>query len=165
MGKLEKPEGKKLRYSPNTERKQDISGEKTDWKRPNNNFEAGEWAKPCLYMGECSGIHSISKCPVTTKEKRRELLDKHFGTKRKKKSGTAAVLRLPSGLGPKAEERRYKILLNDIQAVALGNSGANYSTIPSDVFESISEKYPGIPDEVGGCATDTRKMCSYVYYI
>lgn len=148
VGKIEEIKRKKLRRSPRTQRKKDLDGDKTDWKRPNEKFKAGDWDRPCLNVEECSEIHSISKCPVTPKEKRCELLDKHFDTKKStKKSARAAVLRSASELSRKAEEGRYKELLNYIEMVALKDSDAVYYTIPSNVFESISAKNPVILGE------------------
>lgn len=141
--KTEEPERMKLRRDSRA-RKHGNSIYRAVEKKPTEKFEAEEWDKPCMNTEECSGIHPFSKCPITTKEKRRELLDEHFGRKKGNKNTKAAVLRSPSELTPNTEKGRYRILLHDTEAVGLGDSGADYSKIPSDTFEKISAKDPGL---------------------
>lgn len=40
------------------------------------------------------------------------------------------------------EEGWYSILLNEVEQVCLGDSGADFSTISSTVFDAIREKHP-----------------------
>lgn len=75
--------------------------------------------KPCLNKDKCNGFHPISRCPVTAAEKRRALLDKHFGKRtRPLKSTKAAVLRSELTLIRNADNGRYHICLNDVETVA-----------------------------------------------
>lgn len=73
---------------------------------------------------------------MTTKEKRLELLDQHFKEKKTNKAGVA-FLRTSDDLEPGDEEGRYMVLLNDIESVALGDSGADYWTILFEVFDAL----------------------------
>lgn len=43
---------------------------------------------------------------------------------------------------PNEDEGRYSVLLEEVREVALGDSGANYSTISSAVFAVTRETYP-----------------------
>lgn len=82
---------------------------------------------------------------MTTKEERRELLDQHFYRMRKnRKSAQAAVLLSACKSTPNAEEVNYKISLNNSETVDLGDSGAEYSTLPSDIFSLVRSKYPEV---------------------
>lgn len=86
---------------------------------------------------------------MKTKEERRELLDQHLDMKRMNETNTkAAVLRSACKPTPNAEEGGYNISLNDIETVPLGNSGADYSSLPSELLSLVRCKYPRVAAEL-----------------
>eukprot|EP00737_Agarophyton_chilense_P002770 gb/GEZJ01003186.1/.p1 GENE.gb/GEZJ01003186.1/~~gb/GEZJ01003186.1/.p1 ORF type:complete len:213 (-),score=30.13 gb/GEZJ01003186.1/:90-728(-) len=94
---------------------------------------------------KCKGIHHISKCPVTSKEKRRELLNEYFAKKTDgSKTSKIAAVRSALETSPNAEEGRYKVILYDIEEVALGDLGADHSTVSTTVLSAIQEKHPDV---------------------
>lgn len=103
------------------------------------------WDKPCLNK-ECNGIHPIRECPIKPKEMQNQFLDEFFGSKKKRDKSTklAALRSTPTGV-PNEEEGRYAILLNDVHAIGLGDSGADMSAILISVFNEIRRKHPKTP--------------------
>lgn len=69
---------------------------------------------------------------MTTKEERRHLFDQHFG-KTKTNKARVALIRTLDDFDPDTENERYRVFLNDSEAVALGDSDADYSAILTDV--------------------------------
>lgn len=80
---------------------------------------------------------------MTTKEERRELLDQLFRIKKTNKA-SVALIRSSDDLDPNAGKERYRVLLNDIEAVALRHSRADYSAILTEGFDAIKSWFPGL---------------------
>eukprot|EP00737_Agarophyton_chilense_P003015 gb/GEZJ01003494.1/.p1 GENE.gb/GEZJ01003494.1/~~gb/GEZJ01003494.1/.p1 ORF type:complete len:632 (+),score=64.87 gb/GEZJ01003494.1/:1029-2924(+) len=107
----------------------------------------GEWNNPCL-NNDCDGIHPIRKCLLTPKEKLNELLKKLLANKKQSDKNTnLASVRSVSYTYPNENDGWYSILVNDVEEVALRDSGADFSTISRTVFEKIKKQRPSTPFE------------------
>lgn len=98
---------------------------------------------------ECGGIHPIRKCAITSKTKQRKLLEKYWAQKKKQKKDVT-ISAIPSGEDPVPDknDRRYAVTPNGIETVALGDSGAEFSTISKELFMEILEKHPETVQEL-----------------
>lgn len=136
-------------------------------KRPHKNIghqnkgkRPREWTRDCLNP-KCSGKHRMSDCPITPHEEAKELLQKHWAETRKKpKQGFSGTR---SYEDPHSEDGRYRVFMDEVESVALGDSGATFNAIPKTLFEKVIKVNKHIkrsqlpkPIELQNAITDTN---------
>lgn len=101
----------------------------------------GKWDKPCLNP-ECSEKHRLKDCKITDAIKKKELYNKYFESNKK---NLKVLSKKADGLieenTPNPGDGRYRVTLEgEVNAVALGDYGADVSVISEDVFKEICAK-------------------------
>lgn len=105
------------------------------------------WDQPCLNKEECDGIHRIKDCPKTSEKKKKELLDAYW----KERKAAKAVRNTEGTSGyehPDADSGRYRVKIDDaVDAVALGDSGSDFSAITTKILKQMILANPKLKPE------------------
>ncbi len=79
---------------------------------------------------ECNEVHRLIDCPKTSDEKRKELLDAYYNSKKSAKSVRNTESEPIKTEHADATKRRYRVLLADkVETIALGDSGSDFNAI------------------------------------
>lgn len=101
-----------------------------------------EWKFDCLNP-QCKEKHKIRDCPITPVEEQKRLLAEFRSSRHKKKRVKAVLQGMPQKAIRSADqdEGRYKVILNDdLDAIALGDYGADVNLITKVEFDTIISK-------------------------
>lgn len=115
------------------------------YKRGQNDRRGSSWNLPCLNKNVCSGIHRISECPVTSDEKKKELLDEYRRSARHTNKGKQVRMQAMKDslnvIKACSEADRFDIRLEDkIPSIALGDTGSDESAIDARLFREIKNE-------------------------
>ena len=99
-------------------------------KEKKNRGKNATWTDLCLNP-KCDKIHAVKDCHDISKEDRKMLLRQHYDKKKK------SLSRLVGSLS--RDGRWSSIIENKVDAIALGDIGADYSAIPRSLVNSLSQ--------------------------
>ena len=120
-----------------------------------------KWSEPCLNP-KCSEKHRIKDCPITSEEERQAFLSEYYDNKKTSKSvkalsndpaedsEKATPLGVqqdsdPAKVTPDPEAGRFRVLIEDkVEAVILGDSGAEFSALPDSLMQKVLKVDPEI---------------------
>lgn len=130
-----------------------------------------KWEEMSL-NSDCSEKHRLKDCRNTSAEKKKELLKDFYANKRKAKttgkssakedetSKEVKAVSCPATIAPNADRGRYSIKLEgEVEAIMLGDYGADVSVMPISRFEKVWAAVPAVEEKI---SKEKRKLvCAF----
>ena len=118
------------------------------------------WKLGCLNKEHCQGIHRIMDCPITTEDRKKELLNEARENKKRKGNGKkfSKISVTPTIVASVSDDRYDVILGGKVSTVALGDTGSDENVIDCELFEKL--KLEGCPMKIEQFQTMMPMKCA-----